>query len=421
MRPILGVLLMVLAACTTSAITTTSVGVESSVSSGPVTTAISAEEIDAVSTTTILDLPLAPWSGGTLTPADVDLLLLDAWSEAANRGYCSLLAPASLGPEGENAVPRRAGFTPDEDWHVAWDNADGPGMTGDSEGCDDCGRSAFGVHGTTLLNDGISARWSDGSGMEVLPSDFQVYTDGHQRVLANLVVTGQPCLYQVWSSLGEEHLVWFVNQLRFVESYYSEPFEPRRIGEATVIGLGDPPWEAPPLQEAEVDPLLLQRWEEASDRGGQCPLLALSDLGPGNGEAEIRTARFGGWGVAWDNPDGPGHDGTNEPCSDCGRGVVGLSGGRGSPDTIPQGRPFRAEWEDSSYAVYGYEGNLYNQLPLDRIDMRDQVTGELTTPPLHAWIQIADQPDCLYQIWTHLGEDHLHYLFAQLRYVTGYP
>lgn len=392
----------------------------------PTTLIGSTETTEAASTTlseasAALDgLPPAPWSGAKLDPANVDVLLLDAWSQAGNKGYCSLLAPVELGPDGENAVPRLAGFTPHLDWFIAWDNPDGPGMTGSSELCEDCGRSAFGIHGVDLLKDGAEARWSDGSGMTIHPQDGQ-YADGHQRVLANIVVAGQPCFYQAWSSIGREHLLWFVDQLRFVDGYYSEPIEANVSGDVTVISLGDPPWIAPPLQETDVDLLLLQRWEETSGGGGQCPLLALADLGPGNDQSEIRTARFGGWGVAWDNPEGPGHDGFNEPCSDCGRGVVGLSGGRGSPDSAPQGRPFRAEWEDGSYALYGYEGNLYNQLPPDRIDARDQVTGEPTTPPLHAWLQTADQPTCLYEIWTHLGDDHLHYLFTQLRYVTGYP
>ncbi len=75
-------------------------------------------------------------------------MLLDAWSGSANRGYCSLLAPASLGPEGSEATPRVAGFTPELDWSVAWDNPAGPGMTGSSELCEDCGRSAFGILGS---------------------------------------------------------------------------------------------------------------------------------------------------------------------------------------------------------------------------------------------------------------------------------
>lgn len=369
----------------------------------------------------LVDLPDAPWAQGFLTPDRVDSTLLDAWSNAANRGYCALLAPASLGPEGSEAITRVAGFTPESNWSVAWDNPTGPGMTGSSELCEDCGRSAFGIRGSDLLNDGTEPTWSDGSGVTLHPQDGQ-YADGHKRVLANLVVSGQPCLYQVWSSLGETHLEWLIDQLRFVDGYYSEPIE-AGFGQVEVVELGRPGWTGPPLPADAVEPLLIDRWEQATERSQnrECPLLALDDLGPGNEQALIRTANFGEWGVAWDNPTGPGHDGRNRPCSDCGRGVVGLSGGRGSLEVAPPARPYRAEWDDGSQGIFGYEGNLHNQLPADRIDLRDPVTGDPVTPRLHAWFEIADERGCVYELWTHLGQDHLHYLFTRLRYVTGHP
>ena len=71
--------------------------------------------------------------------------------------------------------------------------------------------------------------------------------------------------------------------------------------------------------------------------------------------------------------------------------------------------------------MFGYEGLLYNQLPLDLIDVRDPKTGDPTTPPIHAWIQPADNPECRYELWTHLGEEHLLDLFRQLRYVMIQP
>ncbi len=443
MRPLFGALLLGFTACTSGVSTTTSSAPESTVTSLPAdstgvaevtslpadsagvagVTSLPADSAGVAETAPNLELPPAPWAGLKLPSADVDTLLLDTWLQSANHGYCSLLAPVSFGPDGENAVPRRAGFTHD-DWSVAWDNPDGPGMTGSSEACDDCGRSAFGILGSSGLDDDrLGARWSDGSGMELHRSDFHVYADGHNRVLANLAVAGQPCSYSAFSSLGEEHLLWFVDQLRFVDGYYSEPIEPGFVG-VSVTNAGDPPWAEPPLKTEDVDALLLERWDEAADRFGdgvECPLMALADLGGDADEATIRTARFGGWGVAWDNPDGPGHDGFNGDCSDCGRGVVGLSGGDGGPASIPSERPYRVEWNDGSYAAYGYDGHLYNQLPPDRIETRDPQTGEITTPPLHAYLAIADQPWCTYELWTHLGTDHIHYLFEQLRYVNSYP
>lgn len=375
---------------------------------------------EALPTTPLVStLPDPPWSGEFLATDDVDAVLLDSWHEAANRGYCALLAPRALGPDGEGAVARTAGFTAGLEWFIAWDNPAGPGMTGNSQLCEDCGRSAFGIQGSAQLRtQPTSVKWNDGSGLT--HGRQGSYEDGHERVRADLKVVGQPCSYAVWSSLGVDHLNWFVDQLRFVEGHYSEPVEIGSPGSTTVRSLGVAPWSAPHLRESDVDRLLLNRWAESS-ASQACPLLALAGLGDDAHEATIRQARFGGWGVAWDNPAGPGHDNQNEPCSDCGRGVIGLSGGRGGVNINPEATPHRVEWDDGSTAVFGYEGLLYNQLPLDLIDVRDPKTGDPTTPPIHAWIQPADNPECRYELWTHLGEEHLLDLFRQLRYVMIQP
>ena len=422
MKRLVGVMLLGLTACTGFEAAPTTLTSGTSDTSVSVVGEDSTDVSEDSSMTTIGGLPEAPWSGDMLASADVDSLLLDVWSGAANRGYCSLLAPVRLGPEGENAVSRQAGFGPDTDWYIAWDNPDGPGMTGESALCEDCGRSAFGVHGVDILTDGETVRWSDGSGLAIHPQAGS-YADGHRRVLGNLSVAGQPCFYQVWSSFGEEHLLWFVDQLRFVDGYFSEPIEVG-LGEVVVTKSGDPPWDGTQIDPTDVDSLLLESWEQTEPgipEDGGCPLMAFADMGDELDSAVIRTARMSFWTVAWDNPDGPGHDGTNQNCSVCGRGVVGLGGGPGRPEQIPPDLPDRVEWDDGSVATYGYQGPAYLEIPIDRIDERDPNTGEPVTPPLHAWLVTADDPDCLIEMWTHLGEDHLHYLFSQLRYVTGHP
>ncbi len=421
MKPLVGVMLVGLTACSGFGATPTTLKAETSNTSVSVVGEDSTDVSEDSSITTIAGLPQAPWSVDMLASADVDSLLLDAWSGAANRGYCSLLAPVDLGPEGENAVSRQAGFD-DSDWSIAWDNPDGPGMTGDSALCEDCGRSAFGVHGGSTLTDGETIRWSDGSGLQTHPQDGS-YANGQRRVLGSLSVAGQPCFYQVWSSLGEEHLLWFVDQLRFVDEHFSEPFEVG-LGEVVVTKSGNPPWAGTPIDPGDVDSLLLESWEQTEPgipEGGRCPLMGFSDLGDELDNATIRTARMSFWTVAWDNPNGPGHDGTNQNCSDCGRGVVGLGGGPGGPEQIPSDLPDRVEWNDGSIATYGYQGPAYLGIPIDRIDERDPNTGVPVKPPLHAWLTTTDDPTCLTEIWTHLGEDHLLYLFSQLRYVAGHP
>lgn len=144
----------------------------------------------------------APWPQAALARADVPAVLLAQWERAENRARCAALAPASLGAGG-GATPRAATFS--GGWGVAWDT---PAV-----------RSAFGVAGT-----GVAAadptyaewphrmRWGDGSVAEYGPEGG---TGPNQ--LAYLRVTGQPCLYNVWSRLGRDHLEYLLQQLRFVE------------------------------------------------------------------------------------------------------------------------------------------------------------------------------------------------------------
>ena len=52
----------------------------------------------------------APWAGAPLSQADVPEVLAEQWKIAENRLWCSALAPADLGPQGTQAVPRAANF-----------------------------------------------------------------------------------------------------------------------------------------------------------------------------------------------------------------------------------------------------------------------------------------------------------------------
>ena len=212
MRSVFGALLVVITACTSNGSTATT-----SVSEATTTTvSASASTADQPDASAVVDLPPAPWTEQPLDPETVEPLLLDAWHEAANHQECPLLSPVTLGPEGETATARRAGFEPDLEWFVAWDNPEGPGMTGNSGACEDCGRSAFGIHGSSSIADAAEPQWDDGSSVTVHTQDFVAYEDGHHRELAVISVTGHPCSYEVWSSLGEDHLSWFVDQLRYV-------------------------------------------------------------------------------------------------------------------------------------------------------------------------------------------------------------
>lgn len=143
---------------------------------------------------------LAPWSMAPLPANRVPRVYLDQWQLAANRLSCAPVAPGQVDPE--DAVPRAATFG--GGWGVAYDL---PEL-----------RSAFGVAGT-----GVEARsstyddwpfrraWSDGSSVGYGPEG-----GSGPNQLAYLRISGQDCLYNVWSRIDVQHLERLLDQLRFV-------------------------------------------------------------------------------------------------------------------------------------------------------------------------------------------------------------
>ena len=143
--------------------------------------------------------PAAPWSGPTLAPDDVPSAYLEAWRGAENRERCALLAFRDPEPVGEARVAEFGGG-----WGVAWDL---PGQ-----------RSAYGVAGTgvepgpdTYDDWPHRLRWADGSEAGYGPEGGR-----GPNQLAYLRVSGEACLYNVWSRLGVEHLEGLLESLRLV-------------------------------------------------------------------------------------------------------------------------------------------------------------------------------------------------------------
>ena len=144
----------------------------------------------------------APWSAPPLARDSVPSVYLTEWRNAENRASCALIAPASLG-DGTGAKARRANFS--GGWAVAYDQARV--------------RSAFGVAGTGSgatddTYDGWphAMRWRDSSSAGYGPEG-----GSGTNQLAYVRITGQGCLYNVWSRLGVAHLEFLLSQLRFVE------------------------------------------------------------------------------------------------------------------------------------------------------------------------------------------------------------
>lgn len=148
-------------------------------------------------------------------------VLVADWSKAENKSSCAALAPDTLGSEGSGATARRATFS--GGWAVAWDKAGLPGTATSGDPCTNCGRGAFGVAGTgstgdtpdqvkALTNNWPNSReWADGSRAGYGPEG-----GSGPKLLAQLYVQGQGCLYNVWSSVSQNHLELLLDHLRFV-------------------------------------------------------------------------------------------------------------------------------------------------------------------------------------------------------------
>ncbi len=337
--------------------------------------------------------PDAPW---TVLPVPLDSVppeLADEWSIAENRMWCSALTidnPRLV----EAYKARTANF--EGGWGLVYDAPDL--------------RSAFGVAGTSLVSQiELVRRWpnveyyAEGS---VLGYGGEGLDESNPRRLGELVVFGQGCIYQVWSELGNEHLMEVVNSLRFVEGLQAEPVE--LVTEVEVRVGGVAPWVAsPPTDDVPFLPI------GRPEAGIEGPLLLPTTIEFDS--ATIRSATVGAWGVAWDVPGQPGHDTLNVPCEVCGRGVVGFAEfGPNEARTGPVGLPLRIGYNDGSYAEIGYYVGD-DLLPADRYQFADRQTGILVPAGYRARVVVSDGRE--YQMWSHLGLDHLLEMIEGLREV----
>jgi hypothetical protein len=343
--------------------------------------------------------PGAPWLEPALSQDEVSDVLIEQWGRAENRTWCSALFPLDPDSLGRQAVIRLANFG--GGWAVAWDLTDGPGRFASGEYCADCGRGAYGVAGTGLLASGDETdRWpttvtyEDGSRVGYGYEGDAAPNSG-APLLAYLLVNDEGCTYNVWSFLGEDHLVQLIAQLRRVTGLEGEPTQwQSEVPAPDTVVLGDPPWDEDPLPAESVPDAAQVEWAESGSRAS-CPMLFFADLGDADGAIIRRANNAGEMLVAWDLPDGPGHTGDSSPCEDCGRGVIGLG-------TFQRGSfsgPVAYEWSDGSVV-------------------------RLRTGPysygVEAFLQVEGF-DCDYWMWSHLGREHLEYLFGQLRRVQGSP
>jgi hypothetical protein len=326
------------------------------------------------------DLP--PWDRGLLGLAEVPPVLVEEWRRAENQLWCSALYPVDTGVTA--ATVRRAEFS--GGWALAWDT---PEL-----------RSAFGVAGVG------SPAWDDiGTRMpntvayrgQIVGYGGEGFDDAATQRLAEFSIPGQLCAYQVWSQLGDEHLLELVDSLRLVDGLESEPIDPEDRP-APTVDRGPAPWATPAVAYPDG-------WPTAPTE----TLAFIPTAGVPEG-ATVRTTTQPVWSLAWDSESGPGHDRLNYPCLSCGRGVVGVT--VSSFGTVPDGAP-DARWDDGSVGFVlprvGDPG-----IPIDRVLYRPPGTDDLVpgAPRLDVYIP---QLGVVVSVWSHLGVDSLFELADGLR------
>ncbi len=143
------------------------------------------------------------------------------------------------------------------------------------------------------------------------------------------------------------------------------------------------PWRSPPLARGSVPAVYVTQWEKAENRA-TCAVIAPISAGTAGENGTPRAANFsGGWAVAYDLPN-----------LRSAFGVAGAGVKAGEPSYNQW--PYAYEWADGSKVEYGPEGgNGPNQL---------------------AYLRIQGQ-DCLYNVWSRLGREHLELLIRELRLV----
>jgi hypothetical protein len=385
------------AASTTTAVTPSSpTTAAASVGGGPSTTT-------SLPTTIATPTP-APWSFRVPATA-VPGVLVDEWTVAENRQWCPALYPEASA--GAGAVARAAAFG--GGWAVAWDVPSGPGSAATGQFCEDCGRSAFGVAGADLLVDADTGlrmpnviRFEDGA---VAGYTGEGFDPGNPKRLAELSIPGAGCVYQVWSHLGDDHLLSLLNSLRSVEGLTAGAVRLRTATDIEYIDGGPAPWSGESVAaEGLADP---------------DALLALSEPAAVVGGAVARSVSGYSWGIAWDAPSGPGHDSFNAACETCGRGVVGVVG---ETDTTFAPDPETLwlaviEWDDGSRAeVTWYMSDP--ALPSDAALRRAVDSADLVPDGHRAFLSVPGI-DGYVEVWTHLGFDHLLRVLEALRFVGG--
>jgi hypothetical protein len=144
------------------------------------------------------------------------------------------------------------------------------------------------------------------------------------------------------------------------------------------------PWSGTKLPASSVPPVYLAEWKVAENRA-TCAPLAFASLGEQSSATPRRANFSGGWAVAYDLP--------NQ------RSAFGIAGAGVDIEGERYDQwPHNVAWSDGSSAGYGPEGG--------------------SGPKQLAYLEVAGQR-CLYNVWSHLGVEHLEFLLDQLRFIDA--
>lgn len=183
----------------------------------PAASATPAATETAPSATPTAALPPAPWTDAPLAANEAPAPLMASWRRADNRTWCAPIAPRALGA-GQGARPRR-GTGIEGGWSVEFDRPGSPGLALDGRTCAHCGRAAFGIVGAAMSPDEAMPPEADApSFQDGSRAQYEAPASATEPSAATISITGQGCVYQVWSFLGDAHLHGLVQDLRFVET-----------------------------------------------------------------------------------------------------------------------------------------------------------------------------------------------------------
>ncbi len=181
-------------------------------------------------------------------------------------------------------------------------------------------------------------------------------------------------------------------------SNYDVDIEAGELPDELLATMPEAPWTAPPVAPARAPAELLAAWAASPNRDVCAPLV------PGDIEgAHARRADYdGGWAVEFDKQGMPGVSRNGHACTSCGRGAFGIAGTGISTDDEEELEAEEMVLRDGSRVRF--------EPAVDEEDEENGVAGRVAT------IKIRGQ-ECVYQVWSFSGDEHLESLIRDLRFV----